>query len=281
MSETEESTLIHPVEKEEGSVLQTVKIKLKKKSAEPDLDIDALCSDFTSKTNIVVKEDEVVKETKAANTKIEGLEYLKEVYQNKDAQRGLIMLYCQSQAECMRNGSCGMEIGMAREKDQGSVLKLFLGDKINLDIDNSLTEDFVIGKEKISSKHTTGKLGTSIKAKWTSADISVKEAIQDMIDADDSYYPHLLLTYFDTKAKNVTVVCITSEHNKHVIKTLQKDAFTVPKGNSRGIEYSRKAMTQLLEKRYFTIEIPNVELKGGLNPIERRMQQLKSAGICP
>ena len=35
---------------------------------------------------------------------IENLEIIKKFYENKQAQRGLINLYFQSQAECMRNG---------------------------------------------------------------------------------------------------------------------------------------------------------------------------------
>lgn len=212
---------------------------------------------------------------------IHGLELIKKVYQNKDAQRGLVTLYQQSQAECMRNGSCGMEIGMSREKDQGAVLKLFLGDAVNLEIDNSLTEDFVVGNEKISSKHSSGKIGTTIKAKWTSADTSVEKAIQQMIDAPNEYYPHLLITYIDMKQKKITVVCITSEHNRNTIKSLQRDAFKVPNGNSRGIEYSTKAMKQLLANRYFTTDIEDIDIKGGLDPIERRMELLRSMGITP
>lgn len=258
---------------------------------EPDMEI--LCNTFTSKVNILsisepeansktnpnVKVNQLVKVEMATN--IEDLELIKIVYENKDAQKGLITLYSQSQAECMRNGVCGMEIGMSREKDQGAILKVFLGDRINLDIDNSLPEDFIVGKAKISSKHSSSKVGSPVKAKWTSADTSVKDAIQHMIDADDSYYPNLLITYFDIKGKTMTIVCITSEHNKDVIKTLKQDAFTIPKGNSRGIEYSRKAMIQLLEKKYFTIEISDVDLKGGLNPIERRINLLRSIGINP
>jgi hypothetical protein len=212
---------------------------------------------------------------------IDDLECLKDVLENKDAQRGLVTLYSQSQSECTRNGICGMEIGMSREKDQGAVLKLFLEDKLNLDIDNTLPEDYIVGSSKISAKHSGGKVGSPIKAKWTSADISVKEAIQSMIEADDSYYPHLLITYLDIKCKKITIVCITSEHNKAIIKELKDTAFTVPKGNSRGIEYSRLAMKRFLEKRYFTIEIENADLKGGANPIERRMNILRTMGIHP
>lgn len=210
---------------------------------------------------------------------IKNLERLKSVLENKEAQRALIALYTQSQSECTRNGKCGMEVGMSREKDQGAVLKYFLGDSINLDIDNNLPEDYIIGTDKISAKHSGSKVGTTIKAKWTSADESVKDAIEGMINADDSYYPHLLITYLDNQSNKITFVCISSEENKNIIKTLKQDAFTVPKGNSRGIEYSKKAMNELLKKVYFKIEIPNVDLKTGINPIERRIQLLKSMGI--
>lgn len=215
------------------------------------------------------------------SVQIEDLEMLKQVLQNKEAQRGLIELYTQSQSECTRNDRCGMEVGMAREKDQGAVLKLFLGDKINLDIDNVLPEDYIIGNSKISAKHSGNKPGSAVKVKWTSADVSVKEAIDSIINANDSYYPHLLITYLETASKKITIVCISAEENKNTIKTLQYDAFKIPKGNSRGIEYSTKAMHELLKKAYFKIEIPDVDLKSGLNPIERRIHLLKNMGINP
>lgn len=207
------------------------------------------------------------------------LDMLLSVYQNPEAQKALIALYTDSQSECKRNGVCGMEIGMAREKDQCAVLKLFLGDVIGLDIDNSLTEDFLVGKEKVSSKHSSSKVGSPVKIKWTSADTSVKEAIQVMIDADDSYYPHLLLTYMNVKEKTITVFCISAYQNCSVIKELKMDAFTVPKGNSRGIEYSRAAMKKLLDSPYFKVVIKDADIGNGLDPIERRIQILKSMGI--
>lgn len=213
--------------------------------------------------------------------RIEELEALRDVLQRSDAQRGLLALYSLSQTECTRNGRCGMEVGMSREKDQGALLKLFLKDTLRLDIDNTLPEDFLIGTAKISSKHSGSKVGSPVKAKWTSADVSVQEALKSMIEAPDSYYPHLLLTYLDLDAKKITILCITSETNKRVIKDLKQTAFTVPKGNSRGIEYSRQAMKELLKTPYFTIEIKNADLKGGLNPIDRRIQLLQTMGINP
>ena len=228
-----------------------------------------------AKTDVKIESSVKVEMT----SKIEDLETLQEVLQNKEAQRGLITLYTQSQSECTRNGACGMEVGMSREKDQGAVLKLFLAEKINLDIDNSLPEDYIIGKSKISAKHSGSKFGSAVKAKWTSADVSVKEAIDAMINADDSYYPHLLITYLDIHNKKITIICISSEENKNVIKNLKNEAFTIPKGNSRGIEYSKKAMNELIKKIYFKIEILDVDLKSGVNPIERRIQLLKNMGI--
>lgn len=185
-------------------------------------------------SNIETKVDLKVETT----TKLEDLEKLKSILENSEAQRGLISLYRQSQSECIRNGVCGMEVGMSREKDQGAVLKYFLGDIINLDVENTLPEDYIVGKSKISSKHSGSKVGSAIKAKWTSADVSVREAIERMINAEDSYYPNLLITYLDTRNNKITIICISSEENKNVIKNQKNEAFTIPKGNSRGIEYS-------------------------------------------
>lgn len=234
-----------------------------------ELDIDKLCENLAN----IGLVDKIKNEEEK---KMDDLQVLKEVLENKQAQKGLITLYSQSQTECTRNGVCGMEVGMSREKDQGAVLKLFLGDKVNLNIDNTLPEDFVIGNAKVSSKHLSSKIGSPVKAKWTSADKSVKETIDYLIDADDSYYPNILITYIDIKNKKITIICISSERNKHVIKSLKQEAFTIPKGNSRGIEYSRKAMTELLSERVFTIEIEDADLKGGMNPIERRINLLKT-----
>jgi hypothetical protein len=214
-------------------------------------------------------------------TTIEELDLLRSVLEHKKAQEGLIQLYSQSQSECTRNGALGMEIGMAREKDQGAVLKLFLGDILNLDIDNELPEDFMIKEAKISAKHSSGKLGSPVKAKWTSADTSVQEAVKKMIEAEDSYYPHLLLTYIDTATKTITFLCISAEHNRRIIKEMKEEAFTIPKGNSRGIEYSRKAMKALMASLYFRVQIDHADVKGGVNPIDRRIQFLRSIGIGP
>ncbi len=219
--------------------------------------------------------------TAPESVRVRELDLIQSVLENPEAQRGLVRLYAMSQSECKRNGTCGMEIGMYREKDQTALLKLYLGDEMNVNIDNSLPEDFLIGSQKVSIKHSANKVGTPFKAKWTSADKSVEEDIAAMIAAEDSYYPHLLLTYIDAKAKTITIVCISSEHNKHTIKTLGAAAFKVPKGNSRGIEYSTAAMKMLLSQRCFTVEIADADVDGGEDPIQRRMALLTSWGCIP
>lgn len=210
-----------------------------------------------------------------------GLERLKTTVSNNEFQRGVITLYGASQVECTRNSKCGMEIGMSREKDLGAALKYCLGDSVNLDIDNDLPQDLAIDRENISVKHSQNKVGSPVKAKWTSADTSVQDAVKAMIEADDSYYPHLLLCYIDLKSKTIDYICITATQNKQVIKSLGAEAFKIPKGNSRGIEYSIKAMKELMKNTYFHIKVSNADLGGGIDPIQRRMNILHDMGIMP
>ena len=213
--------------------------------------------------------------------RIDELEAVKEVFERPSAQRCLVALYSDSQSECKRNGTCGMEIGMAREKDQVTVLKMCLGEKVNLCIDNDKVEDVLIGTEKVSIKHSSGKVGSAVKAKWTAADTSVQEDIRSMVGAADDYYPHLLMTYMDVKDKTITVVCVSKDQVKTTIKELGEEAFKVPKGNSRGIEYSPAAMKLFLTRRYFSVVISDASVEGGEDPIERRKKRLMSMGLSP
>lgn len=212
---------------------------------------------------------------------VHSLELMKRVFENELAQRALVKLYSDSQSECMRNGTIGMEIGMAREKDQVTLLQSCLGSHVNLCIDNTEVEDCTVCSEKVSIKHSSGTVGSPVKAKWTSADKSVQEAIDAMIDADEEYYPHLLVTYIDVDAKTLTIICIAKSFVRSTIKELQAAAFTVPKGNSRGIEYSRQAMGLLLDRRYFTVQIKDASVAGGDDPIDRRKKRLEALGLLP
>jgi hypothetical protein len=180
----------------------------------------------------------------------------------------------------MRNGKCGMEIGMSREKDQGAVLKLFMGGAINLELDNSLTEDYKIGTEEISAKHSQGRIGAPVKLKWTSDNESIDKVVKLFLEGDK--YPNLLLTYIDIHKKIITIVCIDSKNHKNVIKTLGPSSLKVTKGkNTRGIEYSTEAMKEFIKNPYFKIIIEDADLNGGMDTIERRIKILRDMGITP
>ena len=168
---------------------------------------------------------------------------------------------------------------MAREKDQCAVLKLFLGGALNLDVNNDLPEDFLVLGDKISSKHSSSKIGGTVKAKWTSERESVERDIQTMLQADDNYFPHLVLTYINTDSNTIRVLGISSKHIRNTIQTLGRDAFHIPSGNSRGIEYSRKTMALFLSQPYFDITFTYSITEDELNPIERRIHYLRSIGI--
>lgn len=229
-------------------------------------DINELCSQFST---TLTYDDKTY----------DDLNILRGVFENKEAQKGLVALYAQSQIECTRNGKCGMEVGIAREKDQGAILKYFLGNNVNLNLDNKLPEDYVVGNSKISAKHSCGKVGTAVKVKWTSADKSVQEAITEIINAKDDYYPHVLITYINIRRNIINVICVTAYNNKYVIKKLKTEAFNIPKNNSRGIEYSKKAMSEFIKNAYFNIEIHDAVLTSAIHPIERRMKILRKMRI--
>jgi hypothetical protein len=215
------------------------------------------------------------------NSKVAPLNRLKEIIEKKDFQRGIIQLYSSSQKEHSKNGRLGPEVGMSREKDLIATLKRFEGENVNYDIDNRLPEDLCFHTLKISLKHSQGDFGSTVKAKWTSADKSVEEAIKMMIEAPDEYYPALLICYIDSKKKKITYVLITAEQNKNTIKSLRAGAFKVPSGNSRGIEYSKAAMSEFMKNIYFKVEINDADLTTGIDPIERRMKVLEDKGINP
>lgn len=184
-------------------------------------------------------------------------------------QKNLIKLYGFSQREHSRNGKICMEIGMAREKDLVASLRHELGDCIDYQIDNKLTEDFKLNQLKFSVKHSQSSIRTPVKINWNVG--LYKESIQEIIDAPSDHFPNLLLSYIDLKRKAVNIICIDSSTNEQVIKQLGFGAFRIPSGNARGIEYSRKATDQLLDNYYFKVSIPDADLTGGLDPIERRL----------
>jgi len=250
-------------------------INKKNKCKKINKDIDNLADSLLQSLNI--------SEDKPKN-KIPDLDLLKTTLENKNFQKGLLQLYADSQKENTRNCKLGMEVGISRERDLVSVLKYFLPDKINSDVDNALPEDFLLNSLKISVKHKQGAIGSAFKVSWTCADNAVKSTINSMINASDNYYPHLLVVYIKNIEQKITIICITAEENKNIIKSLKENAFKTiknPKGNTRGIEYSKEAMNKLIKNKYFEVVINNADLTKGKNPIQRRIDVLKSMNITP
>jgi len=250
-------------------------INKKNKCKKINKDIDNLADSLLQSLNI--------SEDKPKN-KIPDLDLLKTTLENKNFQKGLLQLYADSQKENTRNCKLGMEVGISRERDLVSVLKYFLPDKINSDVDNALPEDFLLNSLKISVKHKQGAIGSAFKVSWTCADNAVKSTINSMINASDNYYPHLLVAYIENINQKITIICITAEENKNIIKSLKENAFKTiknPKGNTRGIEYSKEAMNKLIKNKYFEVVINNADLTKGKNPIQRRIDVLKSMNITP
>jgi len=204
------------------------------------------------------------------------MDHLFNTLSDVDVQKRLLYLYSLSESECTRNGKLGMEIGMAREKDLIAVLTYSMGFAVKSDIDNAETRDMEVHGLNVSIKHLSNKMGTPVKIKWTSADSAVEKDVHELINGSDDSYPNLLIVYIHDNT--IKIVCISSETNKNVIKRLQRNAFLIRSGNSRGIEYSKDAMKELIEKKSFEITISNANLKNTIDPIKRRLKLLESFG---
>jgi len=191
------------------------------------------------------------------------------------AQRDLIGLYSDSQAEFTKNGGLTMEIGMSRERDLLAVLKEHIGEELKTDIDNSLVEDCVYGTARISIKHVSNKIGAgSVKAKWTSDSGQATAYMNKMLELNPETYTHIMIVYIDTKTGGVTTITavfITDRAIMNIVDELKADAFVSKAGtNNRGVEYSRSMITKMLERSAFKVQIDRVSLTNGMNPIDRR-----------
>lgn len=218
-------------------------------------------------------------EIKTMQTNVE-LDRIKELLNNSTVQKELISLYSDSQAECSRNGKCTMEIGTSRENDFKAVCQDYIGNDFITDIDNSEVEDCRLNGEKISIKHISGSFGGgSIKAKWTSDTEQAKKFINDMISsvesAETDHYTHLILIWIDVKKKKITICCVSSETVRNTVKSLGTNSFTSATGtNNRGVEYSKKMISELINNSYFTIEMKDITLTNGDDPVLRRRKLL-------
>ena len=184
-------------------------------------------------------------------------------------QKNLIKLYRLSQSECTRNGKVCMHIGLAREKDLVACLKHELGDTIDYCIDNDQPEDFIMDSQKFSIKHSQDSLTTPVKINWNTG--LYQESIDHLINHEPQ---HLLISYINLNKKSIQIVCVSADQVKTTIKQFGVSAFKIPSGNSRGIQFSRSAMDELLSKYYFKVLISDADLHGGMDPIERRIELL-------
>lgn len=206
------------------------------------------------------------------STPIIELDRIRTVLLNPAAQRDLVSLYSDSQAECKRNGKCGMEIGMSREKDLLAVLTDYIGEEVETDIDNSLVEDFRVNSEKISIKHISDTVGKgSMKVKWTSDTEQATKFLTTMLALEPDHYTHMLIVYIDLKGKRISIICVAEKQVIEIVRFLGKRAFNSATGtNNRGVDYSKEMMALLIKYNYFQVNIEGVDIATGLDPIERR-----------
>jgi hypothetical protein len=211
------------------------------------------------------------------------LDRLFTVLNNEYVKDGLTLLYQHSQSECSRHSKATADIGMSREKDLVAIFSLMIGASIKYDIDNSELEDFIIGEEKVSVKHSQAAIGTSVKAKWTAANDPAEEAIRSIIDKDDDDYPHLLISYIGIEEETVNIICISKTVYRIIIKALREAAFKkIPKNaNTRGIDYERFTMELFIKYAYFNVVWEDVDLTHVIDSIISRKQKLVSLGVIP
>ena len=211
------------------------------------------------------------KEKEKEKEKEEDLDTIEEVLRRSIVQTHLVYLYSASQSECTRNGKCTMEIGTSRENDLKAVLREHIGDEFKTDINNNCVEDCQFKNEKISIKHISAAVGKgSIKAKWTSDTEQAKQYIVSMVSQKEKPV-HMILVYIDIAKKAITIVCIAASTIKEIIQDLGQEAFSTATGtNNRGVEYSKRIVSELIRRNYFMIEIRDVAFTNGLDPIQRR-----------
>ena len=211
---------------------------------------------------------------------IEEFDKIHEILNNKEIQKELLYLYSCSQTEFCRNGRISQEIGRAREDDLKSILQLHIGERFNCNIDDNVENGAdCIFNSPISIKHIGDALGKgSIKAKWTSDEAKARDYIAHMLLLDKKNYTHMLLIYIDVKkTKTIQIVGIAADQIMGVVAELKEAAFKTAFGtNTRGVEYSKEMIQSLLKKRYFQVEISDVVLTGGIDPIKRRQLLIES-----
>jgi hypothetical protein len=92
-----------------------------------------------------------------------------------------------------------------------------------------------------------------------------------MISLDKEHYTHLLLIYIDISKKQITIICATTKQMINIVKKIGNKAFKCAPGtNNRGVEYSKELISEIIKNNYFRIDIKNVSIIDGIDPIKRR-----------
>jgi hypothetical protein len=202
------------------------------------------------------------------------LDNLKRVLEKPAAQKELVDLYRESQSEHTRNGKLNMEVGSAREAAFIALLSRYRPGMIDNKIDNKKTEDFGFLGDLFSVKHVSAQLGSgSIKFMWAADDKTAKKCM----DSKDVGSANMIIVFLDTKRSLITIVAVSKEMMTTLINGIGRDkALKSATGtDNRGVSFSPAMIKAMVRNHYFMTEIQDVDLSGGLDPIQRRMKYLE------
>lgn len=175
-----------------------------------------------------------------------------------------------------------MEVGNAREKDLVAVLTHYLGDALEYNIDNNLTEDFRIQGRRISVKHITISSKTqditgTCKCKWTADAQKAEQYITDMRKQAPETFTDILFGFINPVRKTLTYVLTPSEVVQAGVGLLDEKAFVSRTGtNNRGVEFSKEMMAYMCANAYLKETLTGIDLSGGIDPIRRRLLMIST-----
>jgi hypothetical protein len=204
---------------------------------------------------------------------VPALNIIKSTLETPKVQAELKFLYKQSQSEHTRNEKLKMEVGSAREADFITALYRNLSG-VEYQIDNKHTEDFTFMGELVSLKHISAVVGSgSIKLEWTADN----ECAETCMKTKDVGKTHIIMTFVDTKKNSaITIVCVTKDMINKIVNDIGRDkALKSSTGkNNRGVAFTGLMVKSMVEHNYFKVVLKDIDLSGGLDPIQRRMKDL-------
>lgn len=171
----------------------------------------------------------------------------------KKIQERLPKLFQIAELESSRAGKIGMEVGSLREKIVVALLIHKFGkDRVNINIPITEPEiDAIIDGESLSIKTITGNGG--IKAVWTVDAESSKNFLEKYQPKCDIL---LVQTWWGYECDSFFFIPLSVQ--MEVFKKLGRNNYlNLPKAgtNPRGVEFSREAMTMMLQNKN-TLRIP-------------------------